>query len=66
MGLAAFPLIAAGVCCLIVFVIIYVGFSARQMSTMGMVSLRYSLSPATHAILAVLKVGESLLQTFYS
>ena len=40
MGLAAFPLIAAGVCCLIVFVIIYVGFSARQMSTMGMVSLR--------------------------
>jgi uncharacterized membrane protein YfcA len=64
MGLAAFPLVASGMCCLICFLIIYVGFSARKPrgGEVTFESLRYSIMAFVTGVLAgLVGIGGGLI-----
>lgn len=62
MGMAAFPLVASGVCCVICFLITYMGFATRTYQEVTFESLRYSCVAFLTGVLAgLVGIGGGLI-----
>lgn len=62
MGMAAFPLVAAGICCFLCFFVIWIGFYTKNTAQMSTDSLRYSMMAfVTGTLAGMVGIGGGLI-----